>query len=390
MLRLGVLLLLQVQLVLGNRTVAPSSLFKGTSLEQLITRAFNARVADGTWASIYGSYDDLIEQPYCSGFVDDWLLPEVTGDLQRVLEKGVFTCGYSQNVNYEVAGSPENGILIRAGETPDTLTGMHVDWWESLIEYAGEAIDTPMQLEWKLYPSSQDAFTALYEGEIDAMCAQWAGDGTWMVPGLEESYVRGVYFDVFTCPPFLQRKFVYTNVSLGTFPTIESLADPIIDGRITDVCVTGTPGGGFEQSCENTIQLYTNETVRCTGYGADAFAEFLDGKCQAVWDGVPPPATFSRYNAIELPYLYVPVYYFRQKDLPKSDPPKSSKTTLELAVTLAYERVIEKGVWDKLIGSVAGIETAGFCFGDSRNWPQPAVVDGTDLAAVVNRGTFIW
>lgn len=357
-----------------------------TSLEQVMTRAYNARILDGTFDTIYSGLENVFPQPFCSGDISDWPLPEVvpSTDLAAVLERGVFRCGWIENVHYVT--TPENVVTIASGNATNQVTGLMADWWLSIVDYVSEESGLGfLDLEWRLYPSSQASFEALAAGEVDALCASWAPDGVYKTPD-GEAVARAALFSMQTCPTFLQQKFLFVP-STSPMTTFEELIAAINDGSVTDVCVTGIAGGGFETSCQNTLSLYADGTVTCTGFGEGSFAALGQGTCQAIWDGSPPDGEAANYIAIPLPFFYAPTSYFRQADLPESDPPKSEQTSLELAVTKSFESIIEKGAWNELFDGLISIKPASFCFGDTAVWPLPAAEEGTDLAAVLERGS---
>lgn len=369
--------------------------YAGTTLEQLMTRAYNARVADGTWDDTFGDMPDIHQQAFCNGATDDWPIPPVESgtDLERVVQAGVFKCGYVQNADYK---STNGETLIASGEESGTVQGLVVDYWNSMVNYASNAIGEDINLEWTLYSTPQEVLDALKTGGsdgIDAACGRWSPYGTYDDSDLDEEVARSVVFSYQTCPTYLQDTIVYTP-SDGGATTFEELLAAIDDGDVSDICVTGTPNGGTEANCQYTMNLYTEEddSVSCTGFGGDAFTALDAGDaCEAVYGGVPP--TTSSYNRIVLPSPYSPVTFFRQKDLPPEqvvdeEPFVSSKTSLELAITKSFGALVNNGQWGEVFGDIDGIDPSSFCYGDDDSWPDQEPTEGSDLQAVIDRGTF--
>ena len=158
--------------------------------------------------------------------------------------------------------------------------------------------------------------------------------------------------------------------------TTNSVITAINEGQITSVCSVGVPGGGgYETTCQNSMDLFLTTdgiNITCTGYGGlsggtDTFEEMFqqldDGACQMVFGGVPPDQTGDNYNAIRMPAPWTPVSYFRQRDLSSAegngDDPnavfRSSKTSLELAVSKSFNALIGDETWRDTFAGIAGI-----------------------------------
>lgn len=362
--------------------------FAATSLEFLMSRAYNGRVADGTWFQIFGDFPDLFPQSFCTGATENWPLPfDVEGDLLRLIRSQVFNCGYVQNTTYYTgSNSPNNSILIQT-DAGSTVTGPIADFWSTLISYAAEAVNVSLTLNWKLFLTSDATFEALLNGEVDGVCGYSAPDGHFLYPGTNESVSRSIVFSSQTCPTFFEQRYIYVNKTdnITTFP---EFVDNLLN--YSQICVTGTPRGGFVTSCDNSF-LPFNEPVTCTGYGLGAFDAFFGGNCQAVWGGYPTAAQAGQLTAIAMPDLYSPVSYFRQRDLPPQQPFISTKTSLEIVMTRAFEEMAFNGVWFNTFASLPGIKPTGFCNGDVDQWPIPIdVVPGSDLDTVLRNNTFRW
>lgn len=151
-----------------------------TSLEQLMTRAYNARVADSTFDDIFLGIEGMLPNSFCRGSVSDWPVPNVEEetDLQRVIDAGVFRCGYVQNQRIASRdGDPdEEVVILQTGSEVNEVEGAVVDWWNSLVSYAATEVDADqgLDVEWILFPSSQDVFDGLAQGAIDAACGPFA------------------------------------------------------------------------------------------------------------------------------------------------------------------------------------------------------------------------
>lgn len=415
-----------------------------TSLEALFTRSYNELVVNGKWSQIFGPKSsnssssatyDISEQSYCIGSPEIWPLPrqlDPNRDLQKVLNRGIFRCAYLQNVNYEVYDSTSgtNRPLI-VTDSNHTASGMVVDWWDALAEQASQTVNVlyngtyNITVEWNLYPTSQAALEAVYVGQADAACGYWAPDGSFTPPSSSNVTVpkveRSVSFHRFTCPTVSQQKYIYTLASdsgTGSITTFDELITAFNNGQIssTSICVTGSPNGGFATSCQNTFDQYATSNVTCEGLRSASFDGLQTGQCFAVWDGVPNVTSRSLYNMIPMPAPYYwPTSFFRQDDLRNdtmppgsgSVPPalpngvRSSKTTLELAFTRAYEQLVFSGVSKEYFNSdVQGITNTSYCTGDYELWPMPSGFiptnpDGTpdittDLQAVLDRKVFRW
>lgn len=237
-------------------------------------------------------------------------------------------------------------------------------------------------LEWKLYANSQACFEALQSGEVDALCGFWDPSGSWM-DASSQQIARATSFSYMPCPNYLEQTYVYLPKN-GTLSasTFEELASALTSD--SKICAVGSPGGGNEQKCANTFAQYGASAV-CTGFTNSAFEELAAGNCVAVWQGIPSdPGNFTE---IAVPWLDARVTYFRKEDL---DVPstKPAKTTLERAVTTAYEKMIQNGDEQELIPVQPGVNRQGFCLGTPDIWPLPEPADGTDLKAVLDSGKF--
>lgn len=193
----------------------------GSQTEQVLNAVFNALVADSTWSSIFGSYRDIDPPTFCDG--STWPIPTIQSgsDLEKVLQAGVFRCGYIANQTIEVASRPSNAVLLST--TNNTVSGLIDDWWHAIIDYlsgisfthelAGQGLTgrVAMDLAWTLYSSTDDMWNALYTGGLDGVCGYWSpGDDRYQPPSQFSQYALASVFVAQTCPTFFQSKFIYT------------------------------------------------------------------------------------------------------------------------------------------------------------------------------------
>lgn len=392
----------------GTARTNSNPFYGKTTLEQLMTRAFNEKVSDGTWHRLFGSLSDIKPQPFCKGETDDWPIPRIAGtgyDLARVVDAGTFKCGYVKNQLGTSADPSNNAVLLRTVETPESVSGLIPDQWTAIVGAASDAIGEPISLEWVLFDTSQAVFDGLRNGDIDAACGALSPDGVYAVTGGDAerhsdvfsekpaAVARAAVFSAMACPTFLRETYAFAPAAAGGIGTFEDLLAAVKGGAVTDICVGAAPGGGTEATCNHLFDLFAEGgEVTCTGYGRDAFLQLSAGRCQAVWYATPEAGTADDYSSFALPTLVSPVSFFRQTDLPPpEDPAASSKTSLELAVTKSFEALVGDGVWTETFGGLVGIQPTLFCNGDDVNWPaDPTPEQGSDLKSVVDRGVFRW
>ena len=340
--------------------VVPTVEFESTTLEQVVTKAFNVRVADGSWSMLGGLVDTRLVS-FCTGSAENWPLPEVKpdSDLARVIDTGVFRCGYTQGVTF---GSVNGEIFIQTGTATNEVSGLAVDFWNVLMEEMSILLSTPIAAEWTLYPTSQDVLTALYNGEVDSACAYWAADSGWQRPNGQE-VARGLAFSTMTCPTVLQFSTIFTLAESG-ITSFDELVDAVDDGLATRICVSEAPGGGFEMSCQNLMDEYAPKgMVQCQGVGDQSFAQLTAGECIAVFEGIPPD-DISNYNTFPQPDLLARVSFFRAFELvnrpltPATTSAAvwtSTSTSVEVTKTAASE---EKAL-EAPVSSAAGLAILG-------------------------------
>jgi len=118
-----------LRIILAALTVSPA--LAETSLELALTKAFNKKVQDGTYASIFGGMVNISSTSFCTGNADDWETPPLeTGengksDLTRVLDRGEFICGYPANMFYQQ--SLAGGQIMLDTADPNNVYGALVD-----------------------------------------------------------------------------------------------------------------------------------------------------------------------------------------------------------------------------------------------------------------------
>jgi len=151
--------------------IEASSSYPKTSLEIVFTWAFNQGVENGDWNRIFGGQEGIRDGSFCTGAPENWQIPDdssdLASDLTRVVERGTFRCGYIRNL--------DEGAVIRAGNTSESVSGAIPDWWDALAGYVSGTLQDspPIAIEWMLYDSAQEVLDAVHSGEADAACGQW-------------------------------------------------------------------------------------------------------------------------------------------------------------------------------------------------------------------------
>jgi len=198
-----------------------------------------------------------------------------------------------------------------------------------------------------------------------------------------------------TCPTLLQQRYVYgPSKGKNSFNSWNEFLQAVNDGDIESVCVAA---GGTTSDCQSATLGNGGDKANCVGPYSNPFERLDDKECDAVWGGAFPPGDqdyAKDFNSVSLPNLRPLVSVFRQTDLAdvsgegKLD---SSKTTLEIAATRAFQSLVGDGTWQSVFGNIRGVDESGFCGGEEY-WPLPETdaVEVSDLRAVLNRGTFRW
>lgn len=121
---------------------------------------------------------------------------------------------------------------------PDNVSGSVNTFWEKLVSNFGEEYGTTVSLEWVLFDTSNDALTALYNGEVDADCGNWVTNADWVDPDTGASYARALAFSTMHCPLWYSQNYVYTLAG-SVISSISSLVKAIeASQNPVTVCVT--------------------------------------------------------------------------------------------------------------------------------------------------------
>src|SRR3569832_2424059 len=89
--------LLVVAFLLCLAFVSSCLLFVASGLVLVSCRSFNVKVNDGTWQDVFGNLSEISSQPFCTGGVNGWPMPNPYGQaLTNLLgnSSGIFKCGY--------------------------------------------------------------------------------------------------------------------------------------------------------------------------------------------------------------------------------------------------------------------------------------------------------
>ena len=314
--------------------------FEQTTLEQAFVRAMEAKTVDGTWARLFlGESGDVMQSSQCTGNPDAWPVPpndDPNTDLGTVLDRGVFRCGYVNNLFH--ATFPSGQVLIdsttRDADASGTEqqqqqqqqqqpqpTGAIVDWWNELASEVGRVHDRPdLRVEWVLADTSQEILDGVYYREIDAACGDWSPDGVWLDPD-GDFVARALGFAVSHCATFLEENISFVRADLEITSFRELLAalafDPTTSGtqsRLSDreltVCTGSSPGGGTEQSCTNIFGQYIPR-LQCKGLANEAPAAFDAGECDVLYGHGGSEEITTNYTTIMNPVVYSASTMFR-------------------------------------------------------------------------------
>lgn len=373
---------------LSVATALSDEVYVRTSLEQAFTAAYNAGVEDGDWNRIFGSLEGIRAGSYCTGSPEQWTphlrQGDSTSDLERVIRSGVFRCGFPPNFYFATA---DGTVLIQSGNTTNSVSGAVAEWFDTLAAYVSELVSTPVAIEWQLMNTSQDLFTALYNGEVDAACGYMAPDGTWTdLAG--DTRARAYSFSAMYCPTFLQTDHLYTrnDSSIGDFDALIAAIEASTE--VSLICVTGTPGGGITSTCQNLFDQYAAGDVECRGMNEASFAMTLAGECLATYAGFPVENE-ELLSSFPIPVLYAPVTFFRQDDYsqPAASSTNSESTSMEVAVTHAWNQLVTDSTYADILGRLSDTSPVSMCSGGT-SWPISKVEAGSDLEALLGQGVF--
>lgn len=149
----------------------------------------------------------------------------------------------------------------------------------------------------------------------------------------------------------------------------------------------------FKTTCQAIFDRYlTTGTAQCRSVYDQSFNGVLSGDGLAVWDGVPAPNQTDQFQKFPQPVIDDLVSFFRSDDLIRTadvELPRVKRTTLELSITHAFERLVASGFYHSWLDGLSDMETTTYCLGGYENWPLPEVTPGTDLEKILERGEFI-
>jgi hypothetical protein len=206
--------------------------YERTTLEQAVTRAFNMKVLDGSYASTFGGLTDIEAVSFCSGSVDSWPLPQTVmpgSDLEAVLERGVFRCGYRNN---QIVSNKNGDIMLDT--SGETVTGLVADFFgNSLIPAFGQLYNKTVSVEWVLSAFEVATLNQLNNGEIDSACGLWDPDGIYVLG--QQVVARPLAFNTMYCPMYLATENIYTMA----YSDFDALIEGVMSGAVKTICVAG-------------------------------------------------------------------------------------------------------------------------------------------------------
>ena len=379
----------------------------------------------GDWTDIFETLDDIRKDSFCKGSDPDesWVAPAAVqsgSDLSNVVRRGTFRCGAVRNSNFTTSSGQ---VLLRTtagGEDglEESTDGAIVDWWDALAERAANTLGSSIDIEWRLFDTSQAALEALANGQVDAGCGYYAPDGKFSVGNDNEPLARGAAFSAQWCSTFLQTGYLYAPVAgdgtgIGTFEELIASIEAADTADTATICVDAGPDAGLVASCQSTFDSYVqNGNVVCSGVGpSQAFAQVLSGGCVAAYSFGSPGdgAVADLLSRFPQPTIFAPVSFFRRNDLnqqlqestkyaPSSEEnifdkapdfrrPNNNPTSLQLAVTRAFDDLVASGMYADVFGDLVDRDPMSFCTG-SRSWPAQIPKPGSDLAKLLGRRKF--
>jgi hypothetical protein len=278
----------------------------GTTLETAFIRAYNERVADGTWVDYFGDAG-LLNQDYCPGTTSiwEWPSPVAGSDLSNSLQSGVFRCTY--NGGQQVLSPTGATIIDTTGyKEEERPVGLIVDWFDQLASTISEQYGVPFAISWNTSLTDSNAqMSAVLNGDFDACCGKFS-----VGAGYSSYGARGEVFSVMYCPTYLENPQLYMLKS-NAVSTWAEFIDKVNQGWI--VYANGSPGGGTEQSCTALLLQYTSG-VKCHG-NTTAFAQLIDGNCNAVFGSSPSESQASSLSKIGSPVISSQGTLFRPTDV---------------------------------------------------------------------------
>jgi len=277
----------------------------GTSLESAFIRAYNERVEDGTWVSLYGN-NGLLNQDFCPGSTSIWPWPSAIAgtDLYNALQNGVFRCAYNGG---QLITAPTGAVVLNTTGYASNArpNGLTVDWFDKLAASISAQYQVPFTISWTTsFTSSNDIEAAILKGDLDAGCGGFSVGAGYSTYG-----ARGNVFSVFFCPTYLQNPLIYMSTS-DSVSTWAAFIDKVNNGWI--VYAYGSPGGGTEQSCTALLNQYTTG-AQCFG-NLTAFTALQNGNCNAVYSGSTAPSSFT-FASLSAPVINAQGTLFRPTDV---------------------------------------------------------------------------
>ncbi|KAL3907949.1 MAG: hypothetical protein SGILL_008668 [Bacillariaceae sp.] len=251
---------------------------------------------------------DLKSSSMCTGNPEVWPVPPVdpNTDLQRVLDRGTFRCGYPANL---FESNLEGDLLIDSAASNDRPVGLIVEWFDELAKQVGQVYGKDLTVEWDVVATSQEVLDNVYYGEVDAACGNWSPDGVWLDP--DGDFVsRALGFAVNHCPTYIQEQNILVNINnIHNITDFPSLVTALERDNTLRVCTPGSVGGGYAQNCMNTLGQYLTTPVECHGEENEAHALLDSGDCDVLYNvGL---ATGDEHIVIPAPNVFVAVSMFR-------------------------------------------------------------------------------
>jgi len=139
-----------------------------TSLEVAAINAYESLVGSDRWFDFFGGISGIEPTDYCTGQPQYWpppVVPETKSDLAKMLDNGIFTCGYSENF---VAYASDGQVLIDSRN--GNITGLIPSFWAALVQQIGASYNKDLALVWVITNSSKAVFDLLNDGVIDSAC----------------------------------------------------------------------------------------------------------------------------------------------------------------------------------------------------------------------------
>lgn len=142
-----------------------------------------------------------------------------------------YTTGY-------VWADPAGNVIIDTRD-PDNVSGAVPAFWQRLISHVADQYGATISLEWILFGTSQDAFTGLYNGEIDANCGLWNPSGNWVNDTI--AYARPLVFSMMECPTSYSDRYMHSlaDSAIDSYELLLLAITETSNNEAFTVCVTG-------------------------------------------------------------------------------------------------------------------------------------------------------